>query len=194
MPDALAGLLAELDVQVRLDDVVLELGAGGLAPALAARAAHVVVLDPSRARLARARADHADLANVTWAIGDGETLDGVGDAAVDAALAPGLLRRVADARTALGYVAELGRVLKPGGWALFAVSTDDRRPETPAAASRRDLLRSLGRRAASGGAPAVPLAALGATAIEAGLLLERIEGSGTAQTVVLARREGVYEA
>ena len=112
---------------------------------------------------------------------DEPVLDDVPDASVDAAIR--LTRR--GPKQALGELSELGRVLRPGGWAVVRVSTAqsaDR--EMP---SRRDLLRGLtGRREPSGPQP-VPLEALGAVAVEAGLELERIDGSGTTETVVLVR-------
>jgi hypothetical protein len=85
-------------------------------------------------------------------------------------------------------------VLRPGGWAAFALSTDPTAEPPPAPApagqSRRDMFRSLG-----GRTPAppprsawVPLDALGATAVQGGLTLERIEGANTAQTLVLATK------
>ncbi len=112
---------------------------------------------------------------------DEPTLDDVPDASIDGATR--LTRR--GPKAALGELAELGRVLRPGGWAVVRVSTAPAADEAPP--SRRDLLRGLtGRRESSGPKP-VPLEALGAVAMESGLEVERIDGSGTADTVVLVR-------
>jgi hypothetical protein len=118
---------------------------------------------------------------------DEPTLDDVPDASIDGATR--LTRR--GPKAALGELAELGRVLRPGGWAVVRISTApaDAPPEPPKPASRRDLLRGLGgrvREPAPGPRP-VPLEALGAVAVESGLDIERIDGSGTSDTVVLVR-------
>jgi SAM-dependent methyltransferase len=188
-------LLGTLGTQVRLDDHVLDLGCGigRLTRVLAGRAAHVTALDVSPVMLARAQELNPELNNVTWVLGDGETLEGVPDGSIDAAVSHVVLQHIPSAKVQLGYVAELGRVLRPGGWAAFGLSTDPRVHE-PRPASRRDLFRALAGRRPSGtdepewlGA-AVPLDALGATAHEAGLELERIEGANTQFTLVLATR------
>jgi ubiquinone/menaquinone biosynthesis C-methylase UbiE len=189
-------LLGTLGVQVRLDDHVLDLGCGvgRLTRVLATSSAHVTAIDVSPAMLARAQELNPTLHNVTWVLGDGETLEGVPDGSIDAAVSHVVLQHIPSAKVQLGYVAELGRVLRPGGWAAFGLSTDPRVHE-PRPASRRDLFRSLAGRRPSGtdepewlGA-AVPLDALGATAAQAGLVLEQIEGANTQFTLVRAVRE-----
>ncbi len=191
-------LLARLGLTVRQDDVVLDLGCGigRLTRVLARRAAHVLALDVSPEMLRRAQELNGALNNVTWLLGDGETLSGVEDASVDAAVSHVVFQHIPDAKVTLGYVEELGRVLRPGGWAAFGLSTDPRVHEPPPPAeqgtSRRDLLRGLaGRRPRGQQAPewlgaAVPLDALGAVATAAGLILEDIDGAGTQFTLVRA--------
>lgn len=189
-------LLGRLEVSIGEQHRVLELGCGeGAATGeIAARCAHVLALDDDAEALERARERNERWHNITWVLADGETLDGIEDASVDAAIAPTALHRLRSARDVLGHVAELGRVLAPGGWAAFALSTDPAAPteEAPRQHSRRELFRALGGRgpAARPRETAVRLESLGAVATEAGLTLERIEGSGTPDTVVLARREG----
>jgi len=118
---------------------------------------------------------------------DEPTLDDVPDASVDGATR--LTRR--GPKAALGELAELGRVLRPGGWAVVRVSTAPPEAQADAKpASRRDLLRGLAgrvREPAPSGPKPVPLEALGAVAVECGLDIERIDGSGTADTIVLVR-------
>ena len=193
-------LLSTLGVIVRQEDVVLDIGCGvgRLTRVLARRAAHVVALDISPEMLRRAQELNDRLNNVTWLLGDGESLTGVEDASLDGAVSHVVFQHIPDAKITLGYVEELGRVLKPGGWAAFGVSTDPRIHEPPPAerggTSRRDLLRGLAGRRPRGqsapewlGAP-VPLDALGAVATGAGLVLEQIEGAGTQFTFVRAVR------
>ena len=194
-------LLGMVDVTVRQDDLVLDIGCGigRLTRVLARRAAHVIALDVSPEMLRRAQEHNQHLNNVTWLLGDGESLTGVVDASRGGAVSHVVFQHIPDSRVTLGYVEEIGRVLKPGAWAVFGLSTDPKVHQPPAdkpgGSSRRELLRSLVGREPRGqsapewlGAP-VPLDALGAAATGAGLTLERIEGSGTPDTVVLARRE-----
>ena len=172
---------------------------GRLTRVLAGRAAHVI----ARRRLAgdaRARAQELNetLNNVTWLLGDGESLTGVEDASLDGAVSHVVFQHIPDPQVTLGYIAELGRVLKPGGWAAFGLSTDPRVHEPPPperdGTSRRELLRGLaGRKPRGHRTPewlgsAVPLDALGASPPTAGLTLENIEGSGTQFTLVRATR------
>jgi len=186
---ALDTLLGAVGETVRPDDRVLELGSGGgrFTGELAARAASVLAFDPSPAAVEHVEERHGATPNVEIVQGDGETLDGVEDASVDLVVVHGLFRRLASAKGQLGYVAQTGRVLAPGGRAIFLLSTDPTPPEPPAA-SRRDLLRAVTRRPEPTPSPFVPLDALGAAAEQGGLVLDRIEGAGTRDTIVLARR------
>ena len=198
MEDAISELLAVLDVKIRQGDVVLELGCGDgrRTETIAARAGHVIAFDVSATALRRASAQNG-ANNVTYVQGDGQSLDGVDDDDVDVVVSAGFLGR-GSPKVALGYVAELGRVLKPGGVAAFELSTDPAAaepapPPEPAGTSRRELLSLLGtaRRAPQPAEPPrgfVPLDALGAVATQAGLELERIEGANTRDTYALARR------
>jgi SAM-dependent methyltransferase len=173
-------VLDELGVTVRQDDVILDLHAG-LVVDLAVRAAHVVVLDTDPEVLRRAR----ELNNVTPIKGDGRTLTGVEDESLDGAVAD--FRRFRSAKRILRYVEELGRTLKPGAWAAFALSTEPA-PQPQRGASRRELFKILSGSAKPEGPAFVPLDALGAAATAAGLTLEQIEGSGSTDTHVRATR------
>lgn len=198
----LDALLATVGVAVEPEQRVLHLGCrtGALTEVLAERAQEVVALDVSAAALDLAEERLMHLDNVTFVLSDGESLDAIEDADVDAAIVPELFRRLDGAKAQLAHVAELGRVLAPGGWAVIALSTDpaaEREAAAPPpaprqAASRRDMLRLLRppapRPKGPPPGPFVPLDALGAVAVQAGLTLERIEGAGTRDTVALARR------
>ena len=181
-------LLSAVGEAVRPEDRVLELGcgAGRHTGVLAARADSVVAFDPSPVAIGRAMDRHMGTPHLSFVQGDGETLDGVDDASVDLVVVHGLFRRLPSAKAVLSHVEDTGRVLAPGGRAVLGLSTDPTSGE--ARASRRDLLRSLARRPEPPAAAFVPLDALGAVAIQAGLALDRIEGSGTPHTVALALR------
>lgn len=197
----LDALLATVGMAVEPHQRVLHLGCrtGATTEVLAGRAAHVVAVDiaPAALELAQERLMHVD--NVSFALADGASLAALDNESVDAAVAPELFRRLDGAKAQLGHVADLGRVLAPGGWAVIALSTDpaaDRtaagKPPVRQAASRRDVLRLLRPPTPTPKGPPpgpfVPLDALGAVAVQAGLTLERIEGAGTRDTVALARR------
>ena len=191
----LDGLLGTLEAPaITAEDDVLDLGCGvgRLTRAIAARAGRVTALDVSPEMLRRAQDLNPGLGNVTWVLGDGETLEPIGDGSIDVAVSHVVLQHIPSVKVQLGYVEELGRVLRPGGWAAFGLSTDPRVHEPRQ--SRRGMLRALvGAQPQGTDQPEwlgafVPLDALGATAVQAGLTLERIEGANTQFTLVLARR------
>ena len=201
--DHLDALLGRVDASIGPAHRVLELGCrrGPMTGVLADRAAHVVAFELDPLELSDAEDRHIARDDVTWLLGDGDTLEGVEDASVDVVIARELFRRLPGVKAQLAHVEEIGRVLRPGGVAVLVVSTarpDQAAPAAPpaeeAGASRRDLLRNLGGalrapapKARPAGVP-IPLEPLGAVAMQAGLEIERMEGSGTPQTVVLARR------
>jgi SAM-dependent methyltransferase len=182
-------LLGTVDEAVRPEDRVLELGCGSgrWTGVLASRARMTVAFDPSPAGVERTMDRHMGMPGLTFVHGDVGSLDELEDADTDLVVVHGLFRRLSSAKAVLGYVEQLGRVLAPGGRAVLAMSTDPTAGEQRA--SRRDLLRGLTSRRAEAPAGAfVPLDALGAVAVQAGLTLDRIEGSGTRDTVALVRK------
>jgi SAM-dependent methyltransferase len=178
-------VLGELGAQLRSTDTVVDIGCGvgRLTRVLAARAAHVHALDVSAEMLERARQLNAHLPNVTWHEGDGTTLRPIPDAAVDAVVSHVVFQHIPDPQVTYGYVREIGRVLRPGGWGVFQVSND------PAVHTGRyrppSRLKVLLRRAPRGQrAPewlgsAVDLDELRRAASEGGLAVERVVGEGT---------------
>jgi SAM-dependent methyltransferase len=124
--EAVSAILGELGVEVRPADVLVEIGCGvgRLTRALAARAGHVTALDVSGEMLARARELNPALRNVSWLQGDGESLAGIAGASADACFSHVVFQHLPDPELTLGYVREMGRVLRPGGWAAFVLSTD----------------------------------------------------------------------
>ena len=120
----LEAVLDAVDAEVRAGDVVLDLGCGvgRLTRPLAERAAHVHALDVSAEMLQRARELNAHLTNVSWHHGDGTTLHPIADESVDAVVSHVVFQHIPDPQITLGYVREMGRALKPGGWAAFQIS------------------------------------------------------------------------
>lgn len=187
-------LLGALGATIAAEDTVVEIGCGvgRLTRVLADRASHVLALDVSQEMLDRAREASPDLANVTWILGDGRSLAGVDDAAADVCFSHVVFQHIPDPAVTLGYVREMGRVLRPGGWAAFHVSND------PAVHSVRQPVRAklraaLGRAPSGQDAPqwlgsAVDLDELRRTAADAGMAVDRVSGEGTQFCMVLCRR------
>jgi SAM-dependent methyltransferase len=190
----LDGILDLVGAQLRPDDIVLDLGCGvgRLTRALAQRCSHVHALDVSSEMLERARELNGQFTNVSWHHGDGTTLHPVEDGAIDAALSHVVFQHIPDPEITLGYVRELGRVLKPGGWTAFQISNDPRLHRVRI--SRADRIRAVLGRAPKGqdepewlGSP-VDLDDLRATAEQAGLEIAGITGDGTQFCYVRAVR------
>lgn len=190
-------ILNTLGVRLDPEDEVVEVGCGvgRLTRVLAERARSVRAVDVSAEMLARAREASPDLDNVTWIHGDGATLTGIEDASADACFSHVVFQHIPDPAVTLGYVREMGRVLRPGGWAGFHVSNDPRVHRPPGGLRRlRDrALAALGRAPRGQTDPAwlgsaVDLGELRAAAEEAGLSVERVENPGTQFCFVLLRR------
>jgi SAM-dependent methyltransferase len=187
--------LALLGVEVGPEDDVVDIGCGvgRFTRALAARAATVRGLDVSPRMLELAREHNAHLENVEWIEGDGVSLAPIPDGSVDACFSYVVFQHIPDPEVTYGYVREMGRVLRPGGWAAFQVSDDasvhGRRLDHARAALAGFLRRGprgWTRREYRGSA--VDLDELAAAAAAGGLEIERIEGAGTQYCLVLARR------
>lgn len=187
-------VLDGLEVRLRSTDTVLEIGCGlgRITRGLAARAGEVIALDVSDEMLARARELNPQLERVRWVLGDGVSLHPIPGESVDACVSIVVLQHVPDPAITLGYVREVGRVLRVDGWAALQVSND------PAVHRPRDglVLRS---RALVGLAPKgqrhpawlgshVELPALRAAALEASLELEKVWGEGSQYCQVLFRK------
>lgn len=142
----LDAVLAAVSGRLQPADEVVDLGCGvgRLTRVLAARTRSVRAIDVSAEMLARARTLNGHLANVDWIQGDGISLDGIDDGSVDALISHVVFQHIPDPAVTLGYVADMGRVLRRGGWAAFQVSTDPavhrRRPGV-----RRRVAAALGR-------------------------------------------------
>ncbi len=193
----LGALLNALGATLRSRDDVVEIGCGigRMTRALAARARTVRALDVSPRMLEYAREYGARLDNVEWLLGDGVSLRGIRDASADACVSHVVFQHIPDPAVTLGYVREIGRVLRAGGWAAFQVSNDGR---VHRGRTRRERFRGA-LRVALGRAPrgqahrawlgsAVDLGQLRIAAQDGEMRLERIVGEGTQMCCVLARR------
>src|SRR5581483_6530328 len=173
---------------------VLEIGCGigRMTRVLADRAADVLALDVSDEMLEQARRLNPQLQNVRWVLGDGRSLDQVRDDSVDACVSVVVFQHLPDPAIGLGYVREVGRVLRPGGWAALQVSND------PDAHHPRGGLwcrvKSLIGRAPRGQrdpawlGSALELGPLAVAAHEGGTELDRVWGEGTQYCQVLLRK------
>jgi SAM-dependent methyltransferase len=187
-------VLGTVGARIEADDTVVDVGCGigRLTRVIAARAARVYALDVSAEMLSQARKRNGHLDNVDWIQGDGTTLQPIPDAGADAVVSHVVFQHIPDPRITYGYVAEMGRVLRRGGWAAFQVSNDP---------SIHRARRTLGQRvqAVVGRAPkgqddpkwlgsAVEVDELSAAAGRAGMDVQRVEGERTQFCLVLLRR------
>ena len=155
-------------------------GVGRTTRALAARAGHVVAIDVSPAMLAAAEQANPRLDNATWMLGDGTSLEGVDDSSADACFSHVVFQHVPDPAVTLGYVREIGRVLRPGGWAAFQISND------PEVHRREDASGPTSSPYWLGSAVELPL--LREVAAESGLEVAKVVGAGTQFCLIHARR------
>jgi len=194
-------LLGDLEVKLVSSDVVLDIGCGvgRLTRALCARVAEVLAIDVSEQMLERARALNPQLSNAQWLHGDGVSLAPVQDNSVTACFSHVVFQHIPDPGITLGYVREMGRVLRAGGWAGFQVSNDPA-IHRPRGRPARERLRAITGRAPRGQQDErwrgshVDLDALARTAVESGLRIERVVNPGTQYCLVLARRNEPSEA
>jgi SAM-dependent methyltransferase len=186
-------MLGAVGLEIAPGETVLDIGCGvgRLTRALAARAERVVGLDVSQEMLTLAREHNGHLDNVEWVHGDGASLGAIGDAAVDGCFSHVVFQHIPDPAVTLGYVRDMGRVLRPGGWALFQVSTDPSVHRPPAPGLKGRVRQALGREPApprEWWGSAVKPDALRAAAGDGGLTVERLLDEGTQYTTVYARR------
>jgi ubiquinone/menaquinone biosynthesis C-methylase UbiE len=98
-------------------------GLGRICKALAPHFQKVTGLDVSSEMVERAR-ELVDAPNVTFAVGDGVTLQPVPDASVDFVVTFTVLQHVPDRDAIAGYLRECARVLAPGGVAAVQWNGD----------------------------------------------------------------------
>jgi len=199
--EALRVTLAPFGLRFTGTERVLEIGCGigRMTRAIAAHAASVVGVDVSAEMVAAARRELAYTANASFVLGTGTDLSGFDDASFDVCYSFIVFQHIPDPAVTCNYVVEIGRVLQPGGWAVFQVSEQ---PERHAAStyagmtSGRDRLRrAVGRRPRGCLQPewlgsAVSRADLVRAVERGGLTLEGTSGDGTQFCLVHVRRPG----
>jgi SAM-dependent methyltransferase len=193
----LAQLLAAVGASIDAEDHVLEIGCGvgRLTRPLAGQARSVCALDVSERMLELARSHNAHLENVTWVHGDGRTLSGVGAETIDACVSHVVFQHIPDPQITLSYVREIGRVLRPGGWAAFQISNDARvhRGHSALRRAQRAVLVTAGRVPRGQDDPRwrgsmVSLDALRSAAADGSMQVDRVVGEGTQFCLVRTRR------
>jgi SAM-dependent methyltransferase len=190
-------VLGSVGAELGPDDDVVEIGCGvgRLTREIAHRSRSVLAIDVSAGMIDAARALNGGLENVEWLVGDGRSLQPIGDESADACVSDVVFQHIPEPAITLGYVAEIARVLRPGGRAAFQVSNN------PAIHHRRPARERLRvrLRAALGRGPrgqthaawlgsAVDLDDLRATAARSGAEVERVTGAGTQFCYVLLRK------
>ncbi|HEX8646057.1 MAG TPA: class I SAM-dependent methyltransferase [Thermoleophilaceae bacterium] len=189
-------LLAAVGAELEPGDAVVEIGCGvgRLTRVLAARAASVRALDVSERMLELAREHNPELPNVSWLLGDGTSLAGVDDSSADVVVSHVVFQHIPDPEITLGYVREIGRVLRPGGWAAFQVSNHPSVHQPRGRAGRvRDAVGRLLRREPWHDNPYwlgshIEIPALRAAAADGSMDLEGLAGEGTQYCIALTRR------
>ena len=190
----LDSLLTQTDIEVRPTDRVVEIGCGvgRLTRVLSERAADVKALDVSAEMLQLAREHNGELANVEWVHGDGVSLTGIPDGHADLVVSHVVFQHIPDPQITLGYVREIGRVLKPGGLAGFQVSNDKSIHRHRSGV--KDKVRAALGRAPKGQTHAAWLGSavevddLRAAASDGGMDVEKLVGEGTQYMLVRLRR------
>ena len=192
---ALDRLLELLDVRLSGDAVAVDIGCGlgRLTRPLAERTSHVIAIDVSSEMLEQARHLNPELTDVEWIHGDGRSLRPIADTSVDVCVSHVVFRHIPDPEITLAYVREMGRVLRPGGIAVFELSNDPTPHRRPPVFSRERIASLLGRKPRGTRDDAwlgshVELADIARAANEAGMIVERTSGEGTEFCAVLLRR------
>ena len=192
--EGLEQLLAIFGMEIQPSDVVLDIGCGvgRFTRVLAQRAQRVISLDVSEEMLEKARELNPELSNVEWVLGDGRSLTGVEDQAVDVCVSHVVFQHIPDPRITLGYIEEVGRVLKAKGWALIQVSNDPQahRPRAPLGMRLKALVGRAprGQRHPAWLGSSVDVGEAREAAERGGLDLERVWGAGTQFCELLLRK------
>ena len=195
-PRLLREVLGKLDapaIEPHHDVVEIGCGVGRITRPLSELARSVHALDVSPEMLARAREANPGLANVEWILGDGASLRGIADASADVVFSHVVFQHIPDPAVTFSYVRDMGRVLRPGGWAAFQVSNDPDLHRPRQRSVRVRLATRLGREPGGQDNPAwlgsaVDLDDLASAASDGGLAVERVVGAGTQFCFVLLRR------
>lgn len=160
-------------------------GAGRVTDAIADRAEEVAAVDVSPRMLDAARRRLPDRGNVDWHVAETGDLQSIPSGRVGAALVLGVLPHLPTTKHVAAALDEVGRVLRPGG----AVAFDVRSGSAPLVLPGEDDLPDHVTEHPLWRGVVVDLETIAALAHQSGLVVERIDGSGSARCLVLARRE-----
>ncbi len=152
-PEQLELMERETSARIEPDQDVIEIGCGPgrITRALSGRARTVRAFDVSEEMVARARELNAHLENVEFLLGDGVSLAPAEDRSADVVHSDLVFQHIPDPRITLGYVREMGRVLRPGGIAMFQFSNAPEIHRKPPLRERtRSRLKALLRRGPGG--------------------------------------------
>lgn len=185
-----------LGVEIDDDDVVeIGCGVGRMTRVLAERARSVRAIDVSQRMLAAARELNPGLDNVSWVAGDGQSLAGIDDESADVVHSYVVFHHIPDPEVTMGYLTEIGRVLRPGGWAGIQVSNDPAKHRLPPLRTRlQTIWRAMLRHGPRGQThrawrgSAIDLDQLAAKAEAARMNVEKIVGEGTIYCLVRLRK------
>jgi len=190
---------------------ILEIGCGvgRMTFALASRFEAVEAVDISPEMIQRARELQKRLGttNVRFQVNNGQDLKGYSDESVDVCFSYIVFQHIPEISVILGYIREMGRVLKPDGLFLFQVN-GYWRVKFPGGRylmwgmkathrlrkwgiGTRPLLR-FGKLDGWGGVP-VPVAEIQATCADAGLGISSLVGIGTHFMWVMGSKTGSYK-
>ncbi len=181
-------MLESVDAVLKPTDDVLDIGVGvgRLSKALHAKVAKVTGIDVSSEMIDRARKNLP--AEVELIVGDGTSLAGVADASKDAVISLVVFQHIPDPQITLGYIREIGRVLKPGGWATFQVSNDpeihSKEYEQPSALKKLIGRAPKGQNDPAWRGSAVELDDVRAAATDGGMTVAQTTGEGTQYCIV----------
>jgi SAM-dependent methyltransferase len=116
-------LIAFCGLQPSTDKTLLEIGAGAgrMTHRFAELYGRVIALDVSDEMLTLGRGNLVGVGNVEWTLGSGADLAGIPDRSVDDVFSYITLQHVPTSAAVLGYLAEAGRVLRPGGLGALQV-------------------------------------------------------------------------
>jgi SAM-dependent methyltransferase len=187
-------LLGAVDVALEPDWVVVEIGCGvgRLTRVISERTGAVKAVDVSPEMLAIAQNENATLTNVEWILGDGVSLAGIDDGVADAVVSHVVFQHIPDPQITLGYIREVGRVLRSGGVTALHLSNDKQIHHQRAGLGQRLWsmvgMAPKGQSHAAWTGSAVALDDVRAAAGEGGMELEKVVGEGTQYMVVRLRR------
>ena len=197
-PEQLALMEGQLQARVEPDHDVIEIGCGPgrITRALSERARSVRAFDVSEEMIARARELNAHLENVEFILGDGVSLRPVATDSADVVHSDLVFQHIPDPEITLGYVREMGRVLRSGGFAMFQFSNAPEIHAKPPWHKRiRPNLRALLGRGPGGQTHSawlgsgIELSRMDAVAREVGMRRERVVGKGELLCRALYRKD-----